>query len=68
MLTLQEISDRLEIQDLIHRYSRIIDTKDFDALRDEVFTEDAYIDYGEFGGSVGNLSTRPSRCSPTASI
>ncbi|MBW2427132.1 MAG: nuclear transport factor 2 family protein [Deltaproteobacteria bacterium] len=55
MLTLQEISDRLEIQDLIHRYSQIIDTKDFDALRDEVFTEDAFIDYGAFGGSVGNL-------------
>jgi hypothetical protein len=55
MLTLQEISDRLEIHDLIHRYSQLIDTKNFDALRDEIFTEDAFIDYGAFGGSVGTL-------------
>jgi hypothetical protein len=55
MLSLQEISDRLEIQDLIYRYSHLIDTKNFDALRDEVFTEDAFIDYGVFGGSVGNV-------------
>jgi hypothetical protein len=57
MLSLQEISDRLEIHDLIHRYSQIIDTKQFDALRDEVFTEDAFIDYSVFGGSVGDLET-----------
>ncbi len=55
MLSLQEISDRLEIQDLIYRYSHLIDTKSFDALRDEVFTEDAFIDYSVFGGSVGNV-------------
>jgi len=55
MLSLQEISDRLEIQDLIYRYSHLIDTKSFDALRDEVFTEDAFIDYGVFGGSVGDV-------------
>lgn len=55
MLSLQEISDRLEIQDLIHRYAEIIDSKDFDRLRDDVFCEDAYIDYSAFGGSKGNL-------------
>ena len=43
MLSLQEISDRLEIQDLAWRYSEIIDTKDFDKLRDDVFTPDAFI-------------------------
>ena len=32
-----------------------IDGKTFDALREEIFTEDAYIDYSAFGGSVGNL-------------
>lgn len=53
MLTLQEISDRLEIQDLVWRYSEIIDTRDFDKLRDDVFTPDAHIDYSEFGGSTG---------------
>ena len=39
MLSLQEISDRMEIQDLVYRYSELIDRKQFDGLR-EVFTED----------------------------
>ena len=51
-LSAQEMSDRFEIQDLVYRYSQIIDAKDFDALRD-VFTEDAHIDYSVFGGAVG---------------
>ena len=55
MLSQQEISDRLEIQDLCYRYAEVIDNKDFDALREEVFTEDAHIDYSVFGGSVGGL-------------
>ena len=55
MLTMQEISDRFELQDLVFRYSQIIDSKDFDLLREEVFTEDAFIDYSVFGGSKGNL-------------
>ena len=55
MLSQQEISDRLEIQDLCYRYAEIIDGKDFDALRTDVFTEDAHIDYSVFGGSVGGL-------------
>ena len=54
-LSLQEISDRMEIQDLVYRYSEIIDGKQFDALRDEIFSEDAHIDYSAFGGSVGNV-------------
>ena len=53
-LNLQEISDRLEIQDLLYEYADIIDTKDFDRLRD-IFTEDAHIDYSAFGGAVGDL-------------
>ncbi len=57
MLSLQEISDRLEIQDLVWRYSEIIDAKDFDKLRDDVFTPDAFIDYSTFGGSKGDLET-----------
>jgi len=55
MLSLQEISDRLEIQDLVHRYAQIIDSKDFDLLREEIFCEEAFIDYSAFGGSKGNL-------------
>jgi len=57
VLSLQEISDRLEIQDLVWRYSEIIDAKDFDKLRDDVFTPDAFIDYSTFGGSKGDLET-----------
>lgn len=55
MLSLQEISDRLEIQDLVHRYAQIIDAKEFDLLREEIFCENAFIDYSAFGGSKGNL-------------
>ena len=55
MLSQQEISDRFEIQDLAYRYSDLIDRKEISRLRDEVFTEDAHIDYSAFGGSVGGL-------------
>ena len=54
-MSMQEISDRLEIQDLMVRYSYAIDNRDWDAL-DDVFTPDAHIDYSVFGGSVGNLA------------
>ena len=57
MLSLQAISDRLEIQDLVWRYSEIIDAKDFDKLREEIFTPDAFIDYSAFGGSTGDLES-----------
>jgi hypothetical protein len=53
-LSLQEISDRMEIQDLLYRYADVIDRKAFAELRD-VFTADAHIDYSAFGGSVGSL-------------
>jgi hypothetical protein len=52
--SLQELSDRLEIQDLQTAYSSAIDTRDWDAL-DRVFTQDAWIDYTAFGGSAGGL-------------
>lgn len=55
MLGLQEISDRLEIQDLLARYSYAIDERDWDAL-DEVFTPDAVIDYTETGGARGSVA------------
>ena len=51
MLSHQELSDRLEIQDLVFHYADLIDRRSFDELR-EVFTEDAHIDYSAFGGSV----------------
>jgi ketosteroid isomerase-like protein len=55
-LTLQEISDRLEIQDLLARYSLAVDRRELDRL-DALFTEDAVVDYTEFGGPRGDLAT-----------
>jgi hypothetical protein len=52
MLSLQEISDRLEIQQLLIDYSTAIDRRRFDDL-DRVFMPDAYIDYRVFGGVEG---------------
>jgi hypothetical protein len=54
-LPLQEISDRLEIQDLLVAYSHAIDTRRWAAL-DDVFTADAVIDYTEMGGPRGDLA------------
>ena len=52
MKTLEEISDRLEIQELQVAYSHAIDFGRWDEL-DEVFTPDAHIDYTVFGGPAG---------------
>ncbi|OBE98632.1 nuclear transport factor 2 family protein [Mycobacterium sp. 852002-10029_SCH5224772] len=54
MLSLAEISDRLEIQQLLVDYSTAIDNRRFDDL-DEVFTPDAYIDYTALGGIEGRF-------------
>ena len=51
-MDLQQISDRLEIEDVLVRYTRAIDTGDWDRL-DTVFTPDAAIDYTESGGIAG---------------
>jgi hypothetical protein len=56
MLTLQEISDRLEIQDILARYSDAVDRRAFDEL-DEIFTADAIIDYSAMGGPSGDIGT-----------
>lgn len=55
-LSLQEISDRFELQDLTNRYSHLLDQQLFDGL-DDVFTADAYIDYTAMGGVKGDLET-----------
>ena len=52
MLSIEEISDRLEIQQLLIAYSTAIDSRRFDDL-DRVFTADAYIDYRAMGGVDG---------------
>lgn len=50
MLSLQEMSDRLEIQELFTLYAHAIDDRDY-ALFDSVFSPDAVIDYSEVGGA-----------------
>lgn len=52
MLSLQEISDRLEIQQLMTDYATALDEYDIDRM-DEIFTPDAYIDYRAMGGIDG---------------
>jgi hypothetical protein len=52
VLALAEISDRLEIQQLLVDYATAIDQRRFDDL-DDIFTADAYIDYSAMGGIDG---------------
>ncbi|HWH29042.1 MAG TPA: nuclear transport factor 2 family protein [Mycobacteriales bacterium] len=54
MLPLQEISDRLEIGDLVARYSTFIDGRRWDEL-DALFTDDAVLDYTATGAIRGSL-------------
>jgi hypothetical protein len=55
-LSVQEISDRIEIQDVLVAYTHAVDTRDFDGL-DEVFTADAVIDLTATGGPSGDLAS-----------
>lgn len=48
-MDLQTLSDRAEITDVLTRYTRAIDTGEWDKL-DTVFTPDAQIDYTASGG------------------
>jgi hypothetical protein len=52
-LSIRELSDRLAIQDLLVRYTRAIDTKDW-ALLDTCFLPDAKVDYTATGGVAGS--------------
>jgi 3-phenylpropionate/cinnamic acid dioxygenase small subunit len=51
--TLEELVDRLEIDDLLTRYATSLDDDTFDAL-DTVFTPDARIDYSSAVGVAGD--------------
>lgn len=53
-LSLQEISDRLLINDLLIDYATAVDQQDFDAW-DVIFTADAFIDYTSMGGPKGRM-------------
>jgi hypothetical protein len=52
MLDMKQISDRIEINDLLTRYTVAIDTKDW-TLLDSCFTPDAQLDYTATGGTKG---------------
>ncbi|HEU0190095.1 MAG TPA: nuclear transport factor 2 family protein [Mycobacterium sp.] len=53
MVSLAEMSDRYQIQQLLVDYASAIDQRRFDDL-DRVFTTDAYIDYRAMGGIDGD--------------
>jgi 3-phenylpropionate/cinnamic acid dioxygenase small subunit len=55
-MTLQEISDRFEIMDLLTAYAAAIDQKDLSAL-DRIFSEDARIDFSRAGGPHADVET-----------
>jgi len=51
-MSTREISDRIRINDLLVRYTRAIDTKDWNLL-DSCFLPDADVDYTASGGVAG---------------
>lgn len=54
-MDVQELLDRQQIVDLITRYTRAVDTRNFDDL-DHVFTEDAILDYSPVDGPKAPLA------------
>jgi hypothetical protein len=54
VLSLQELSDRAEIQDLMVDYAYAVDQHRFDEL-DRIFTVDAVLDFTATGGERGDL-------------
>jgi hypothetical protein len=48
----QEVHDKLEIQELLARYARGVDSKDWELYK-SVFTPDAFIDYSSAGAIAG---------------
>ena len=49
---IRAIEDRLEIEDLLSTYARMVDFREWDRM-DRVFTKDATIDYTSTGGQAG---------------
>ena len=54
MISQQEISDRIEIQDLLVQYCYAVDDRNWDQYR-QVFTDDAIIDDTNTGGIKSNV-------------
>jgi len=56
-LDLQQINDRIEIEELLVRYSRALDHRRFEEL-ESIFTPDAEFDAGGLGHPVGPANIR----------
>lgn len=56
MKTIQELSDRREIDDLLIAYAYAIDLHRWDEL-DDIFTPDAWLDFSATGGEAGDYPT-----------
>jgi 3-phenylpropionate/cinnamic acid dioxygenase small subunit len=54
-MSLEQIADRIEIDDLLTRYATALDAKDWE-LFSTCFTPDAFIDYTAAGGIKGTLA------------
>lgn len=52
-MNLQQLQDKIEIQELLARYARGLDTKDWELWK-AVFTPDAVLDYSSAGIPVGS--------------
>lgn len=53
-MDIQAVHDKLEIHELLARYARGVDDKDWDLYR-SVFTPDAHIDYTSAGAIAGSV-------------
>jgi 3-phenylpropionate/cinnamic acid dioxygenase small subunit len=51
-MDVQTVHDKLEIHELLARYARGVDNRDWELYR-SVFTDDAHIDYTSAGGIAG---------------
>ncbi|HEY9311160.1 nuclear transport factor 2 family protein [Williamsia sp.] len=52
-MDIQEVIDRLEIEEHLTKYAKAVDSEDWDLWR-SLYTEDARIDYSAVGGPTGN--------------
>ncbi|WP_407713154.1 nuclear transport factor 2 family protein [Comamonas testosteroni] len=56
-MTLQDISDKLEINELLAHYCYVLDQKDWEAFG-TIFVSDAVLDFTAFGGPKGSPAER----------
>ena len=62
-MDLREISDRMEINELLARYCHALDRKDWPTYR-ALFTPDAAMDFTAFGGPKGSVADVENFLSP----